>query len=132
MTRTGHPRARRAVRDHRICAIAAAFMLLTALAASLLVSAGSPHHELGAHSHSIAVAAEPGDVAAAQPAAHEHQHGNEWAPTLGKRIRPAATIGVVGILTARPAAPALMPGRAPSPASHTSGIDPSTLGLLRV
>src|SRR4051794_26136596 len=138
MTRTGHLRARRAVRDHRISALAAAFMLLLTLAASLLVSAGSPHHELGGHAHTAhapttaAVAVASGDGASAQPAAHEHEHGNEWAPTLGNRLRPAATATLLGILPARAAAPVLAAGQTPVPASHASLDDPCARGVLRI
>ncbi|WP_433375800.1 hypothetical protein ACQPZX_06640 [Actinoplanes sp. CA-142083] len=133
MTRTGHPRAWRAVRDHRISALAAAFMLLLALGASMLVSAGSPHHERDAHTHAVASAAvdvESGG-ASAQPAAHEHEHGNEWVPTLGKRVRPAATTTLLGFLPVRPAAQALAVGRTPVLPSHASN-DLSALGVLRV
>lgn len=86
MTCTGRPRTRHASRDRRVSVVAAAVMLLFLLGASLLVSAGSEHHAGAVVAGSAAV------VVDTQPASgHEHHHGNDWTPTLGKRLRPAAT-----------------------------------------
>jgi hypothetical protein len=130
MTRTGHPRARRAVRDHRMSALAAAFMLLLALGASLLVSAGSPHH----HEHGdVAVAAADTGDPVAQPASHDHRHGNDWTPTLGHRLRPAATIALVGIVAARPTdRDPLRSHRVTDAAPPGFGDGLTALGILRI
>lgn len=126
MIRTGRPRTRHALRDRRVSGFAAAVMLLVLLGASLLVSAGSEHHT---QPTSAVLAADAPD---AQPASgHEHQHGNGWAPTLSKRLRPAAT-------TVSYAVPARLP--APDQAFHqvkaserlSSGDALTALGVLRV
>jgi len=113
-------------------------MLLLALAASLLVSAGSPHHQPGAANAAAAgvadttVTAGVGDAALAQPGAHEHHHLNDWAPTLSKRVRPAATTILLGILPARMAAPAVPVHRESAPVSVASVDELSASGVLRV
>lgn len=130
MTRIGHPRARRALREHRSCVFAAAVMLLAFLGATLLVSAGSPHHE---HAGPVAVAtATVVNEAQASPESHDHQHGNDWSPTLGKRLRPAATVSFLGIVPARvPSAETAR--RAESvPLSVATGDVLTVLGVLRV
>jgi hypothetical protein len=76
---------------HKLVAVA---MLLLAFAAGILVSAGSAHHQPG--TAATAAVVEIDDVSATSPlSAHEHHHGNEWAPTLNKRLRPVATSAVL-------------------------------------
>jgi len=138
MTRTGHRRAYSAARDHRVVAVAAAFMLLLVLAASLLVSAGSPHHQPGARAAAAAAGAFDAEVASgghptgAQQGAHEHHYPNEWAPTLSKRVRPAATVTLLGILPPGGVAVAKAPRRELVLAPVTSGDELSAAGVLRV
>ena len=100
MTRTGRPRAWRAVRGRLVLAFAAVVMVVLALGAGTLVSAGSSHHAGG--SHSAAAAPQAGDVDIVQTSAHEHHHGNDWAPTLGQRLRSApvlTAVVTVGVFT---------------------------------
>jgi len=137
MTRTGHRRAYSAARDHRVVAVAAAFMLLLVLAASLLVSAGSPHHRPGARAAAAAAVLDTAVVAGghatgAQQGAHEHHHPNEWAPTLSKRVRPAATVTLLGILPPGGVAVAQAPRREFVLAPLASGDELSAAGVLRV
>jgi hypothetical protein len=67
---------------------AAVFMLLLLLAAGLLYSAQSAPHPAPSAS---AYSAQP---EAHSPVVHDHQHGNEWSPLLGKRLRPVSASGV--------------------------------------
>ena len=67
-------------------------MLLLLLAATGLYSAASAHHNTTIAAHHPAGAAldctvdhHPGATAPG----HEHRHGTEWTPSLGKRARPA-------------------------------------------
>jgi hypothetical protein len=104
MIRQGH---RRVLCDHRVSVLAVALMLLGMLGAAVLVSAGSAHHRLSAPvasaTENLLVPAAGGDVV--HPVSgHRHEHGNDWTPTLGKRLRPAATVAFVGVLPALPAA----------------------------
>ena len=130
MTRTGHPRARRALRDDRISVFAAAIMLVAFLGATLLVSAGSPHHERTGSVASASATVVNGPEAS--PASHDHHHGNDWSPTLGKRLRPVATVSFLGIVPAR------VPGTEPVllaesvPLSMATGDVLTVLGVLRV
>ncbi len=74
--------------------LVAVLMLLLTLAAVALVSAGAAHHE---------VAAEPSvsaPVSAFDASADDHDHGNEWTPTPGKRLRPMAGLTVLCALAA--------------------------------
>jgi len=136
MTRTGQRRAYSAARDHRVVALAAAFMLLLTLAASLLVSAGSPHHQPGARAAAAgafaATVVAGVDATGAQPAAHEHHYPNEWTPTLSKRVRPAATVALLGILPPGEVAVARAPRRELVLAPTASGDELSATGVLRV
>lgn len=130
MTRTGHARARRAVRDHRIFAVAAVVMFLLALGASVLVSAGSSHHAQPMAAGITIMGSEPGG---AQPASgHDHKHGNEWAPTFGKRLRLAATAALLGIAAARPHAPGAARDAAACPVFTGPGERLISLSVLRV
>lgn len=126
MTRTGHPRAV----PVRVSALAAVAMLLFALAASVLVSAGSPHH---VQSAATAVTTVHTDADGASPVTgHDHEHGTEWAPTLGKRLRPAAAVAVVGALPAHLDGPGAPFGTTMSPALVAPGDRLISLSVLRV
>jgi hypothetical protein len=113
-------------------------MLLIALGAAVLVSAGSTHHQPAASAAKSPVAAvttdatvatSPGGTALDAPG-HDHHHGTDWTPNLTQRLRPAAaatTISVhrdvdVGTTTAGPA----------TTATTTSGTSLTLLGVLRV
>jgi hypothetical protein len=88
-------------------------MLLLLLAAGLLYSAQSaPHPALAAS----AVPAFAGDHEIHSPVVHDHQHGNEWSPPVGKRLRPqppsalaAVHIPVFPLVVTAPTVPAADP-----------------------
>ena len=123
----------RASRGHRVSALAAVFMLLIALAGNVLVSAGSPHHRPGAASAAGAgVADYMVDTTAARPSAHQHHAPNEWTPTPSKRLRPAATVTLLGVLPAGASVLALAERRESARAVPVLGAEPSILGVLRV
>ncbi|RSM39720.1 hypothetical protein DMB66_58010 [Actinoplanes sp. ATCC 53533] len=126
MIRTGRPRTRHAPRDRRVSVFAAAVMLLFLLGASLLVSAGSEHHAQASAAVSAA------DAVDAQPASgHEHHHGNGWAPTLSKRLRPAATT-VCYAVPVRPPATDQAFHQVNASERLSSGDALTALGVLRV
>lgn len=140
MTRTGRHRASPVVRgprraEHRApvpARVVAGVMMLLILAAGVLVPAGSDHHRPG--SASPAAVAFGGDLAVAHPVSgHEHRHGNNWTPSLGKRLRPAADLTVVHVATAGSAGPgATVPATTAFPAAFSPGGDLTLLGVLRV
>lgn len=124
MTPTGRPRARRG------CALAATVMILLLLAASLLTSAGSAHH---ARSGEAASAATVHDAAGLRLAdQHEHKHGNDWTPTPGKRLRPAAAVTILGVAAARPGTAGPARGATVPPATALPGLVLTALSVLRV
>jgi len=106
--------------------------MLLVLAASLLVSAGSDHHRPGASP--TATATVDGDLAVALAVSgHEHRHGNDWAPHVGKRLRPAADLTVVHMATAGSAQPGTtLSARTAFPAAFSPSGDLTLLGVLRV
>jgi hypothetical protein len=124
---TGRVRVSTAV--HKLVAVA---MLLLALGAGILVSAGSAHHQPA----TVAAAAvvETDAASAAGPlSAHGHHHGNQWAPTLNKRLRPVATAAVPGAVAVRPAPTGVGgDGSLSSTASPPTGDVLALLGVLRV
>ncbi|MET0415754.1 MAG: hypothetical protein ABW022_07010 [Actinoplanes sp.] len=81
----------------RVRRLAAVVMLLLALGAGMLVSAGSAHHAAGA-----AEAATAGVALA--PLDHEHHHGNEWTPTPSQRLHPVARVALLTMVVALPGA----------------------------
>ena len=130
------------MRKRRVAGFAAIVMLLLELGASLLVSAGSPHHEVGGLHHEVdGTYHEPGpwstavtgDAAVPQPNSHEHKHGNDWAPTLGKRLRPAVPATLVGTVATQLSAvePAARPAEAPGLFLAPTDVL-RVLGVLRV
>lgn len=129
MTWTGRPRAWPVVRPSRPVAWVAVVMTLLVLAAGVLVSAGSEHHRPGA-----SPAAVGGDLAVAHPASeHEHRHGNDWTPSVGKRLRPAADLTVVHVAPAGSDEPGTTRSATSAfPAAFSSGGDLNLLGVLRV
>lgn len=69
-------------------------MIVLLLAAAVLFSAGAAHHAAHPHAH----AGQPVPVAGMvhhHELAHEHQHGNDWAPQPSQRIRVLADVVVV-------------------------------------
>ena len=117
--------------------LVAIVMLLLTLGASLLVSAGSEHHRQGP---TIMVVQE-GDTTVAhsgsEPTArllseHEHHHGADWAPIPGKRLRPATTVALLGIVPARPAWISGLRAEVAVPAIPPAGDGLALLGVLRV
>jgi len=130
MTRTGRHRAWPVVCAHRTAAFAAVVMVLLILAAGLLVSAGSDHHRPGA-STTVTVS---GDLAVGHPVSgHEHRHGNDWTPNVGKRLRAAADLTVVHVAAAGSAQPGtVMSATTAFPAAFSPSGDLTLLGVLRV
>jgi hypothetical protein len=131
MTRSGHPRARSVVGDRRP-GLLAALVLLFALGAGLLVSAGSAHHSEAARQATVTAAVE---AACLQPADHHHQHqsGTEWTPTLGKRLRPAADTPILCVVPARLADLSVIDAAFNAPAVSTSSSDDlASRGVLRI
>jgi hypothetical protein len=102
--------------------LVAVVMLLLALGAGTPVSAGSAHPRPGA------AAADDARMAGPQ-SAHEHHHGNEWAPTLHKRLRPVA---VVGVVPARPTAAVVFGEESRYSIPPPVGDVLARLGVLRV
>lgn len=132
MTQTGRPRTSRDARDRRH-GLVAVVMLLLALGAGVLVSAGSAHHQPGADATASAGVTVTDDGALTSPlSAHEHRRGNDWAPTLSKRLRPAVTVALLSVLPP-PLTETGVRGNEP-----TSPVPPPTddvlamLGVLRV
>jgi hypothetical protein len=120
VTRTRRPAARRIADDRRASGLATAIMLLFALAGSLFVSAGSPHHQPTVPT-AMVVAIHTGEAADLSPVSgHEHHYGNDWTPTLTKQPRPAAAVPVICIRPAQPCAPHCPAESATSPASDQS------------
>jgi hypothetical protein len=132
MTRTGQHRAWPVGRPHQQAAFAAVTLMLLILAASLLVSAGSDHHRPDASP--TATAAVDDDLAVAVPVSgHEHRHGNDWAPSVGKRLRPAAGLTAVHVATAGSAQPGTtLSATTAFPAAFRPSGDLTLLGVLRV
>ena len=129
MTRTDPPRARRAA-PGRVRGFTAVLMIVFALAASVLVSAGSAHH---ARPAATSVTTMHGEAAGVSPATtgHDHEHGTDWAPTLGKRLRPAAA-AAVGTLPARPYEPGTAPDTGTVPTGTAPGDRLISVSVLRV
>jgi hypothetical protein len=108
--------------------LVAVVMIVVLVAAAVLFSAASAHHA-GDHVHVGHTAVAP--VAAHHDeTAHEHQHGNEWTPHPGKRLRVAA--GVVAVAVLPVVAPP--PDRDAVTAGTAVASDPdlSLLGVLRI
>ncbi|TDO41867.1 hypothetical protein C8E87_5622 [Paractinoplanes brasiliensis] len=109
------------VRPQRLPALV---MILLALSAGVLVSAGSAHHTTG-----TAEATTVADAAVVQaPLDHEHHHGSEWTPTPSHRLHPVATVAAVSAAPARPEADVV-----PVDESFAAAPPPLALsGVLRV
>jgi hypothetical protein len=106
--------------------LVAVVMMLLTLGATALVSAGSAHHR---HPDATAALVTHG-VPVADTVGHRHEHGNDWAPTLGKRLRPATTVAFAGVVPAARLAPGPGLEHVVSPARV---FDPlKTLTVLRV
>ncbi|GAA2642816.1 hypothetical protein [Paractinoplanes durhamensis] len=71
----------------RVSALVAAVMLVLALGATVVVSAGSAHHA---------------PEAASQVSVDVHEHGNDRAPRLSKRLRPATAVTLLSIVAPDP------------------------------
>jgi len=127
-------RASRAGR-RRPTGVVGAVMLLLVLAAAVLYSAGSTHHDSPsptAHRMAFAdTACAPHSHAGESAPDHEHEHGNDWAPNLTTRARPAGTIVLIATATAAPSPPCLGVSTATSTAVSRVA-DLSLLGVLRV
>lgn len=120
--------------------LVAVVMVLLALAAGVLFSAGSEHHRhvhRGGPAHRVAAA----DQLCPPPAGHEHvhpvgeapahghEHGNEWTPNLTPRVRLDGGAALTGVFVGHTS-----PGDRCVPrtivAAHDA--DLSLLGVLRV
>ena len=103
-------------------------MVLFTLAATALASAGSPHHARPAAAGIIAPHTETNVAHAAS--GHDHKHGNVWAPTLGKCLRPAAA-ATECTLSPRPALAGAAPDTAAFPTTLAPGQRLISLSVLR-
>jgi hypothetical protein len=118
----GHTGRRRAQ-----AGLLAVTMLLLAIG---LFSAGAARP---GHAAVVAGAFTAVETAVATPlSAHEHHHGNDWAPTLSKRLRPVATVPVLGVASARPTTSGVHGGEPPTAAPLPTGDGLALLGVLRV
>lgn len=123
--------------------LVAVVMILLALAAGVLFSAGSDHHRHGYQAgpgDRVAVVSQAclpqehtGEAGHVHPdgemPAHGHEHGNEWTPNLAPRLRLGGDAALVSTVV-RHVSP-LCPGLW---ATHLIGAvrDPDLLGVLRV
>jgi hypothetical protein len=110
-------------------------MLLLLLAAALLYSAGSAHHDppssTGHHATVAGTTCASHGHAGTPAPVHEHRHGNDWAPNLTTRARPAGHAVLIATATIQPSPPC------PGVSAITSTVVPqsadlSMLGVLRV
>lgn len=105
-------------------------MVVLLLAATALFSAAAAHHASDPHVHAGGVAVAP-VVVHDHNLAHEHQHGNGWAPHPTQRIRVLADAVVLAVasVVAGPSDQIAAVARADvdSPDSHLR-----LLGVLRV
>lgn len=127
MRQTG--RVRMSTGVHTLVAVA---MLLLALGAGVLFSAGSAHHQPGTAAAAAMVEVNAASVTSPL-SAHGHHHGNEWAPTLNKRLRPVATEAVPGAVAVRPVTAGVR-GHESLSSTASPSIDDvlALLGVLRV
>ncbi len=135
MTRSGRRRA------WPVEVFAAVFMAALLLGATLLVSAGSDHHAHEQHAHDqhtpdsapVTVSTVDDATTSVAPASHEHRHGNDWTPSPGQRLRPAAddtavrTVPIGATGNGRPPV-----GAAASSPSAPSDDGLTLLGVLRI
>ena len=105
-------------------------MLLLVFDATVLVSAGSPHHARPTAA-SVAAVYKCADAALQSPG-HKHEHGNDWAPTLSKRLRPAGILVLLGTVPASSTEPGAAPDTAVAATGAAPGDRPRSLSVLRV